>query len=46
MTRAEEIAALEAKARTRRGVPGYRANVAEIEARIARLKAEEPTDAG
>lgn len=41
MTRQEEIAALEAKLRAREGRPGFEANVAELKARIAELKAGE-----
>lgn len=39
MTREEEIAALKAKLKARRDRPGFAANVAEIEARIAELEA-------
>jgi hypothetical protein len=39
MTRAEEIAALRAKLKTRKDRPGFAANVAEIERRIAELEA-------
>lgn len=39
MTREEELAALKAKWEARKGKPGYAANIAEIEKRIAELEA-------
>jgi hypothetical protein len=41
MTREEEIAALKAKLKARQGKTGFKANVAEIEAHIATLEAQE-----
>jgi hypothetical protein len=46
MDRREEIAALERKLAARRDRPGFQANVAGIEARIAQLKAEESANGG
>lgn len=40
MTRDEEIAALEAKLKTREGRPGFKANADALKARIERLKQE------
>ena len=37
---ATEIAVLEAKAKARRGKPGFRENVAAIDARLDELRAE------
>lgn len=40
MTREEQIEALRAKLRARKGRPGFEANAAEIEKRIAKLESE------
>lgn len=40
MAREEKIATLKAKAKARKGQPGFAQNVREIEARIAELEAQ------
>jgi hypothetical protein len=40
MTREEQIADLEARAKARRGKPGFNENVREIDAMIAELKSQ------
>jgi hypothetical protein len=41
MTRDEELAALKAKLKAREGRPGFKLNIEELKARIAKLEAQE-----